>query len=362
MFSKIQFHLAKVFLKIFLRDRQSIIFSLFFPFVFMGAFSFTGGEVDPFNIGLVNNSTSIVAKNFSELISSDSLFNVTKGNEKDLRYGLINGEQSAVIIIPKDFQLNNISGDLRLLLDKSQIRQLRSIKESLGQSLLSIERELRGVEPMFVLQTEDVKARSLRYVDFLLPGILAFMIMNLSIAGSGYNIVEYRRRGILKRLFVTPIQPKDFIISIVLARLLIVIMQISVTLSFAIFFIDVKILGSFLSLYIMIILGSSIFLCLGFCLGSIAKTQESVRAVGGLVTFPQLFLSGVFFPISSMPEIIQPIIHILPLTVVVRGMRGIANDGLSFADMNIVLIGIVAWLLISFVLATKLFVWKKVAN
>jgi ABC-2 type transport system permease protein len=124
----------------------------------------------------------------------------------------------------------------------------------------------------------------------------------------------------------------------------------------------VKILGSFLSLYIMIILGSSIFLCLGFCLGSIAKTQESVRAVGGLVTFPQLFLSGVFFPISSMPEIIQPIIHILPLTVVVRGMRGIANDGLSFADMNIVLIGIVAWLVISFVLATKLFVWKKVAN
>ena len=141
---------------------------------------------------------------------------------------------------------------LRLLLDASQVRQLGTIKEAINTSLLSIERELRNSEPMFSLKIEDVKARSQRYIDFLLPGLLAFMLMNLSIAGSGFNIVEYRRRGILKRLFVTPIQPKDFIVSIVLARTLIVLMQISVVLGLAIVLLDVKIMGSFFSLLSLI--------------------------------------------------------------------------------------------------------------
>ena len=215
---------------------------------------------------------------------------------------------------------------------------------------------------MFTLNINDVKARSQRYIDFLLPGLLAFMLMNLSIAGSGFNIVEYRRRGILKRLFVTPIEPKDFIISIVLARMLIVITQLSVVLGMAIFALNINITGSYLSFYSTILLGTFIFLCIGFSLGSLAKTQEGIRPIVGLVTFPQVVLSGAFFPISSMPEIIHPIAYALPLSSVVTVLRDVANDGATLFTFNYSTLGIVIWIFLSFFIATRFFVWKEVAK
>ena len=151
---------------------------------------------------------------------------------------------------------------------------------------------------MFSLQLEDVKSRPQRYIDFLLPGILAYMLMNLCIAGSGFNIVEYRRRAFLKD-FVTPIQPKDFIISIVLARMFIIMMQLSVILGLAIGLLKINIVGGLLPLYSVILFGAFIFLCVGFFLGSLAKTQESIRPLVLLFTFPQLILS-VFFSQSPI--------------------------------------------------------------
>jgi ABC-type polysaccharide/polyol phosphate export permease len=112
----------------------------------------------------------------------------------------------------------------------------------------------------------------------------------------------------------------------------------------------------------MVTLGTFIFLCLGFCLGSIAKTQEAVRPIVTSFTFPQLIFSGVFFPISSMPEIVQPFAHALPLSVIATGLRDIANDGTSLLVFNTTTLGIVIWIMLSFFTVTKFFVWKEIAS
>jgi ABC-2 type transport system permease protein len=361
--TKLQLHLAKIFLKIFLRDRQSIFFSLFFPIIFMTIFAFANnGEVDPIKLGIVNNSTSEVASDFSQMLNDNPLFTVTEGEESNLRTELIEGDQTMVLILPEDFDAQNDGAELQLLVDAAQVQQLGLIMPLLEQTLISIEREFRNIEPMFTLTIEDVQARSQRYLDFLLPGLMAFTLMQLSIAGSGFNIVEFRRKGILKRLFVTPIKPHDFITAIVLARMAIILIQLTVLILFAVTILDVRIVGNFASFYLMIILGTFIFLCLGFCLGSIAKTQQAVMAVGNLVIFPQIFLSGVFYPIESMPELIQPIANLLPLSFVSTAMREIANNGASLLEITPTLIGIATWFVIAFVLATRLFFWKEVAN
>jgi len=361
--TKLQLHLAKIFLKIFLRDRQSIFFSLFFPIIFMTIFAFANnGEVDPIKLGIVNNSTSEVASDFSQMLNDNPLFTVTEGEESNLRTELVEGDQTMVLILPEDFDAQNDGAELQLLVDAAQVQQLGLIMPLLEQTLISIEREFRNIEPMFTLTIEDVQARSQRYLDFLLPGLMAFTLMQLSIAGSGFNIVEFRRKGILKRLFVTPIKPHDFITAIVLARMAIILIQLTVLILFAVTILDVRIVGNFASFYLMIILGTFIFLCLGFCLGSIAKTQQAVMAVGNLVIFPQIFLSGVFYPIESMPEWIQPIANLLPLSFVSTAMREIANNGASLLEITPTLIGIATWFVIAFVLATRLFFWKEVAN
>lgn len=361
--TRLQIHLSKVFLKIFLRDRQSIFFSLFFPIIFMTVFGFANnGEVDPIKLGIVNNSPSVVATDFSQMLIDNPLFDVTLGEEPRLRSELVEGDQTMVLILPESFDAQSDGAELELLVDAAQVQQLGLIMPLLEQTLISIEREFRNIEPMFTLTVEDVQARSQRYLDFLLPGLMAFTLMQLSIAGSGFNIVEYRRKGILKRLFVTPIKPKDFISAIVIARMAIVLIQLSVLILFAVMALDVRIVGNFASFYLMVILGTFIFLCLGFCLGSIAKTQQAVMAVGNIVIFPQIFLSGVFYPIESMPELIQPIANLLPLSFVATAMREIANNGASLLSITPSLIGIAVWFVIAFALATRMFVWKEVAN
>ncbi len=361
--TKLQLHLAKIFLKIFLRDRQSIFFSLFFPIIFMTVFAFANnGEVDPIKLGIVNNSASEVASDFSQILNDNLLFNVTVGEESILRAELVDGDQTMLLILPEDFDAQSDGAELQLLVDAAQVQQLGLIMPLLEQTLISIEREFRNIEPMFTLTIEDVQARSQRYLDFLLPGLMAFTLMQLSIAGSGFNIVEFRRKGILKRLFVTPIKPHDFITAIVLARMAIILIQLTVLILFSVTILDVSIVGNFASFYLMIILGTFIFLCLGFCLGSIAKTQQAVMAVGNIVIFPQILLSGVFYPIESMPELVQPIANLLPLSFVSTAMREIANNGASLLEITPTLLGIAAWFVIAFVLATRLFVWKEVAN
>ena len=119
-------------------------------------------------------------------------------------------------------------------------------------------------------------------------------------------------------------------------------------------------MGGLLSLFSVIVLGAFIFLCIGFFLGSLAKTQEAIQPIALLFTFPQLILSGIFFPISSLPDIMQPLAHALPLSVIASATRSIANDGANLAGLNFNFLGILIWMLISFVIATKFFDWHKV--
>ena len=351
---------------IFLRDRQSIFFSLFFPVIFMTIFGFVNNDQqEPFDIGVVKKSDSVVAADFVQQLKDNPVFNVTIGTEDLLRSELRDGNQTLVMVIPETFNaadLDQQSTELRMLVDAAQLAQLGLIQQILERTLIEIEREFRETEPMFSVIIEDIEARSQSYLDFLLPGLMALTLMQLSIAGSGYNIIEFRRKGILKRLFVTPIQPKDFITAIVMARTAIVLIQLVVLMSFAVLVLDVQIIGSFAAFFFVVILGTFIFLNIGFCLGSIAKTQQAAMMVGNIVIFPQIFLSGVFYPIESMAEFVQPLASVLPLSFVANGMRDIANEGVSLLAITPSLIGIFAWLVISYLLATRLFVWKEIAN
>jgi ABC-2 type transport system permease protein len=362
MFNSPKSYLTKVFIQIFLRNKQYIIFSLILPIVILSIVGLSDGESDPVDIGLVNNSESKLSAEFIDQLSASTQFNVIKGSEGELRGELINGDIMIVLVIPFEMGDEIQSTNITLLVDKSQSQFLQTIEPIISQLFLSIEREITGNDPMFNLVIEDVKSRTQSYIDFLLPGIMAFMLMNLSIAGSGFNVVEFRRRGILKRLFVTPIKPIDFVIAIVIARMVIVLGQLSIIFGFALFALEANIIGSIFDLYVSIILGVLMFLTLGFSLGSLAKTQESVGVLATLFIYPQLVLSGVFFPLETLPEYIQPFAQILPLSLLADAMRSIASDGLSLIEVYLNFIGIGVWIIIGTLISTKLFVWKEVAG
>ena len=295
MLKKPQLYLTKVFIQIFLRNKQYIFFSLLLPVVILRIVGLNNGERDPVDIGLVDYSDSNISKEFIDKLSNNALFNINQSDEESLRNKLIKGELTLILVLPNDMGNTNKTTNIKLLADKSQINFIEAIKPIINQTLISVEREISEKIPMFSLDIEDIKSRTQTYLDFLLPGIMAFMLMNLSIAGSGFNVVEFRRRGILKRLFVTPIKPIDFVSAIVIARMVIVLGQLSIIFSFAFFFLNVNIVGSISHLFFVIMLSVLMFLTLGFSIGSLAKTQESVGVIASIFIYPQIVMSGVFF-------------------------------------------------------------------
>jgi ABC-2 type transport system permease protein len=355
--------MGKTLLKIFSRDRQAIFFTLFFPITFMVIFGIAsrGGE-DPIEVGVVNNAGNNFSARFIETLQSEGLFNISIGDEDDFRARVADGDIALALILPAGFNGSEQAASLTMLVDAAQARQTAMLTPLVEQALLDVERELRGIEPLFPLTVVDVQARSQRYIDFLVPGLLALTIMQISVAGSGYNIVEYRRKGILKRLFVTPIRPAHFIGGLVLSRLLITVIQVSFLLAVAVVLLGVPVEGNVVELLALIILGSSIFLSLGFFMGSIAKTQQAIMLLGNLITLPQMFLSGVFFSIDAMPDMLQPIARLLPLSFVVSSVREVIVNGLSLAQQVPTIIGLFVWLAISLTLAIRMFRWKEVAS
>ena len=175
MLTSLQLHLASVFLKIFLRNRQAILFSLFFPLIFIGAFSFSGGERDPFLIGVADQSKSSISSEFIESLGEEDLFTVLEGRFSDLEEKLLAGDLEGLILIPENFVAMEDLGTLEFYVDASQTRQVGVIQKAIDASLISIERKIRNISPLFNVELKDVKARPQRYIDFLLPGLLAFM-------------------------------------------------------------------------------------------------------------------------------------------------------------------------------------------
>lgn len=355
--------LTRTFTKIFLRDRQAIMFMVFFPIMFMLALGL-GSEYrpGPQTIGLHIPANNADAAQFVELLQNAGDFIFIQGSEQELKNKLQEKVISILVILPDDFSKVSSSTQLQVEIDSSQSRQVWDVLASFKEALNDVERGMRETSALFKLQVEDIQPRTMRYIDFLLPGILAMTLMQISIAGSGFNLVEYRRKGILKRLFVTPLNPRDFIVSVVLARLLLCLVQISVLIAIAVFALDVDIVGNIFSLYFIVILGSIIFLCIGFTLGSIAKTQQAIQAFGNLVIFPQMLFSGIFYPIDSLPDLLQPLATMLPLSFIASALREIATNGMGLLDIIPNLAGITVWLILGFVMSTRLFVWKEVAT
>jgi ABC-2 type transport system permease protein len=354
--------MTRTFLRLFSRDRQAIFFSLFFPLVFMTVFGLAGsGADDPLEIGIVDQAHNALSQQFIATLSANPLFKVSEGDEAVQREQVIAGDLRLALILPTGFEDDGTPAALTLLVDAAQVRELGLIIPVLEKALVDVERDLRNVPALFSLTVEDVKARSQSYLSFVVPGLLAFTLMTLSIGGSGFNIVEYRRKGILKRLFVTPIQPKHFIGGLVVSRTIICMIQLTVLVAIAVLLLGVEVAGSFASLYVVGILGTALFLSIGFCLGSLAKTQQAIMAIGNLVTFPQVFLSGIFYPIEALPDLIPPLARLLPLSFVATGLREIIVNGAAIGDILSTLAGLIVWAIVALGLAIRLFVWKEVA-
>ena len=207
------------------------------------------------------------------------------------------------------------------------------------------------------ISSTTVNTEQTQYVDFLIPGLIGFSIL-VSPMFSLVNISsEYKKTKLFKQLSLTPLTKMEWLASKVLWY--IVLTAISFLLMVTV---GVLAFGAHVTLTVwlipFLILGPMLFASLGMLVGTVTKNPETAGVIGNIVTFPMMFLSGTFFPISIMPQYLQSIAHVLPLYYIVEGLNNVmVYANYPGAVIDIAVVGVITAII--FAAAVKLFKWRE---
>ena len=352
-------------LRIFARNKQVLFFTLLFPIILMLALGSFAGKEDNLSltVGVIDLEQTGSSEDLKKLFDKyEGLKTISYGKVQNGKQALRNGEIQLLIEIPKGYEANLKDEEHPFSLPVYYNEKNLTTSE-LGLTVVNgiidqYSKALVGYKPLVTVEKIGIEARNIRYVDFLVPGIVAMMIMSNNMNGVAGQIAAWRERGILRRMQGTRLKASTFIAAQITARLLLNGTQALLVVLIANLVFGISVVGSWLSLIFFIVLGTLAFMSLGFIIAGIAKNPESAGPIAGFVTFPMLFLGGVFFPISNMPDIIQPIVKVLPIAHLSSALRETMNLGTPFLQLGTETLVLGCWLLGGFVLASLVFKWE----
>jgi ABC-2 type transport system permease protein len=350
--------------KMFVRNRAAVFFSLFLPLIIMlifGVLNFEGStEID---LGIVDEADNEASTALVDRLREVDYLVITEGGRDAEMAALEDGDRGQVIVIPEGWHLPAPGAETGLVAysstsDPSQVQVAQGLlQQAVGQALFAPGGggAPAGLAPP--LRFESVESRDLGYIDFLVPGIIGMTIMQLGLFGVAFGFVQLKRTGALRRLFATPTSPAYFLSAQVLSRLIIGFVQVAILFGVGLWF-GLQMFGDYLSLAVIVLIGSAIFLAVGFAIAGWAKNEDQAAPVANLVSLPMMFLSGVFFPRDAMPEFLAGITQFMPLTYVNEALRGIVNSGATLFSLGPQLLGMGVWAVITFILAVRMFRWE----
>jgi ABC-2 type transport system permease protein len=213
------------------------------------------------------------------------------------------------------------------------------------------------VDPVAVRE-EPMREPGSRYIDFLVPGLLGMNLMGGSIWSMGFAIVDARRRKLMKRLVATPMPRSYFLLSFLISRLAMLLVEVGAFLGFAVLVFGVPIRGSLALIAGVCVIGTLAFGAMGLLISSRVRTIEAASGLMNLTMLPMWILSGVFFSSQRFPEVVQPVISALPLTAVNDALRATMLQGATLTQIAPQLGVLAAWTLVCFPVALKLFRWR----
>jgi ABC-2 type transport system permease protein len=363
----------KLFGRGYLRNVVGLFFGIIFPVIIIGLFgaifSGSGGTVTvyvqnqdtgPFATPQMNIATPFIdALNGTNINASWPIHvEIVAASENFSQY-LADHSASDGIIIPQNFSQSYLAGDdVNVTVYGNPAQSSSAIVNGVVTGI-SNEFNLQryGGKPIITLESATVNTQQTSYIDFLVPGLIGFSIL-VSPMFSMVNITsEYKKVKLFKQLSLTPLHKMEWLASKVLWY--IILSAISFIL---LVLVGVYGFGAHMTLTVwlipFLILGPMLFASMGMLVGTVTKSVESASVLGNIITFPMMFLSGTFFPISTMPEYLRNFAHVLPLFYIVEGL----NNVMVYMNITgaLIDIGITAVItVIIFVAAAKLFKWRE---
>jgi ABC-type multidrug transport system permease subunit len=178
---------------------------------------------------------------------------------------------------------------------------------------------------------QPVSGAAVRYVDWLLPGILGMNMMFSCLFGVGYVVVRYRKSGFLRRLSATPVTAFEFGAAQVLSRLLLTVGVTALIYGVLALFVPFRNEGSALLLLLVAVAGALSMISFGFMMAARFASEELASGAINLASWPMMLLSGVWFSLEGAPGWLQQAARLLPLTQMLEAARAVMLDGAGLA-------------------------------
>lgn len=219
-------------------------------------------------------------------------------------------------------------------------------------------KEFVDISAPFTVTSKQLEVKSLSAFDYTFAGLLGFAIIGMGIFGPVNVFPELKKMGILRRLSTTPLRVWQYFLSTMIGQAVIGLVSIAIMFMIAIIVFDLEVVGNYLELAVFIVLSIITILGIGLALGGWAKNERQAAPLSNIIVFPMMFLSGTFFPRFLMPEWLQNVSALLPLTPVIDGIRLIATEGRHLFEILPQIGLLAAWMVIIYFIAFRVFRWE----
>lgn len=362
---KVVWSLTKAFTRRYFRDKVALFFTFLFPLIFLLIFgAIFGRESAPsFDVALINRSDTEFAKRFVQQSKEGEIFKITDTEDfEKAKEKLGRGEHDVIMELPENFGAldaqNRPTGAVVAYYDQSD-EQLASTFTAVMQGILdSINTEFIQIEEPLKLEAKPLQTVNLSRFDYTLAGLIGFSILGLGIFSMSEGFTGDKKAGALRRMKVAPIRPWQLIVSTALNRILVGIISVALLFVAAIIIFDFQMRGDYISFTLFTIIAITCLFGFGMAIAGWARDANQAAPLTQLISFPMMFLSGVFFPTFLMPEWLQKVTAFVPLTPMVDGLRYILTEGKTLLDLGPQLGMIGAWTVVIYLIAFRVFRWE----
>lgn len=357
---------AKIDIKRLFRDPLALFFTFVFPLLFLFVFGGIFGKDSSvsFKVAVLNESKSVFAAKFVESGKNDKLLKIDtdSGTLAKAEEKMVRGELDAIIVLPKDFgekgALGYPTGTAEVLYSKNSEQAGAALTAVISGMFEGINKQFVNIDKPFTVTSRSTAQPGLTQFDYVFSGLLGFALLGAGIFGPTNVFPKLKERGVLRRYHTTSLRVWQYFLGNVISNVVVGVLSITAMFVVGVLVFNLNMQGNYLLLAALIILSAMMLFGIGLAMGGWAKNERQVAPLAQIVSFPMMFLSGVFFPRFLMPDWLQNITAYVPLTPVVEGARLIITEGKGFLDL-LPQFGLIAgWCVMIYIIAFRVFRWE----
>ncbi|MQY10298.1 hypothetical protein SRB5_04050 [Streptomyces sp. RB5] len=215
-----------------------------------------------------------------------------------------------------------------------------------------------GQPPAFRLALDRVEDKSLQAIQFFTPGLLGWAVAMGGVVGSAIGLVNWRKKRILRRLWLSPVSPVPVVSARIGVSLLLAFAQTAIFILVATLpYYGLKLTGDWWLVLPLVACGTLAFLSIGLLIGALAKSEEAANGIAQIIILPMAFLSGAFFPLEGAPGWVEKVSSVMPLRHLVTAMEDVLSRGGGWGEALPAMGWMLAFAAVFTALAGKLFRW-----